>query len=92
MGLGALSVGARRVSDKMFLAASKALAAAVTPEQVESGQLYPSIADVRTAAARVAQAVANQALAEGIAPPIDDVDERIEEDMWFPEYLPYRAV
>ncbi len=92
MGLGALSAGAQRVSDKMFLAASKALAAAVTPEQVESGQLYPSIAEVRTTSAHVAKAVANQALAEGLAPPIDNIDQRIEEDMWFPEYLPYRAV
>ena len=76
----------------MFLAGSKALAEAVTADHVESGQLYPSISDVRATSARVARAVANQAVAEGLAPPIDNIEQRIEEDMWFPEYLPYRAV
>ena len=92
MGLGTLAVGAREVSDKMFLAASKALAEAVTPQMAEAGQLYPSIADVRATSARVARAVAHQAIAEGLAPPMEDVDERIEHEMWFPEYLPYRPV
>jgi malate dehydrogenase (oxaloacetate-decarboxylating) len=92
IGLGVLTAGASRVSERMFLAASKALAGAVTAEQVESGQLYPSIADVRLSSARVAKAVAHQAMAEGVAPPIENIDERIEEEMWFPEYLPYRAV
>ena len=40
----------------------------------------------------MAKAVANQAIADGIADPMADVDQRIEEEMWFPEYLPYRAV
>ncbi len=92
MGLGVLAAGARRVSDKMFLAASKALAEAVTPEMVESGQLYPSISDVRATSARVARAVAHQAMAEGLAPAMDGIDERIDREMWFPEYLPYRPV
>lgn len=90
MGLGVLTVGARRVSDRMFLAASKALAAAVAPELVAAGQLYPSIADVRVTSVAVAKAVAHQAIAEGLADPLPDVDQRIEEEMWFPEYLPYR--
>jgi len=90
MGLGVLAVGARQVSDRMFLAASKALAEAVGPELVAAGQLYPSIADVRATSAAVARAVAHQAIAEGLADPLPDVDQRIEEEMWFPEYLPYR--
>ena len=92
MGLGVLAVGARRVSDKMFLAASKALAEAVKPAMVETGQLYPSISDVRATSAKVAKAVAHQAVAEGLAPPIDDINRRIDDEMWFPEYLPYRPV
>jgi malic enzyme len=85
-------VGARRVSDKMFLAGSKALATAVDREMVENGQLYPSISDVRATSALVAKAVAHQAVAEGLAAPSVDIDGRIDEEMWFPEYLPYRAV
>jgi malic enzyme len=92
MGLGVLTVGAREVSDRMFLAASKALADSVGKELVEAGQLYPSIADVRATSFAVAKAVANQAIADGIADPMEDVEQRIEEEMWFPDYLPYRPV
>jgi malate dehydrogenase (oxaloacetate-decarboxylating) len=92
MGLGVLTAGARRVSGKMFLAASKALAAAVSEELIESGQIYPSISDVRATSLQVARAVAHQAVSEGLADPVPDLDRRIEEEMWFPEYLPYRPV
>ena len=74
----------------MFLAASKALAATVGSDLVAAGQLYPSISDVRSTSLAVARAVANQAIADGVADPVPDIDERIEEEMWFPEYLPYR--
>lgn len=92
MGLGVLTVGARQVSDRMFLAASKALAATVGSNLVEVGQLYPSIADVRATSAAVAKAVAHQAVAEGVADPMPDINQRVEEEMWFPEYLPYRPI
>lgn len=92
MGLGALTVGARRISGRMFLAASKALAETVTAGTLASGQIYPSIADVRSTSLKVARAVANQAVAEGLADSVPDLDKRIEEEMWFPEYLPYRPV
>ena len=92
MGLGLLTVGAREVTDRLFLAASKALADAVDTALVEEGQLYPSIDDVRATSLAVARAVANQAMADGLAEPIADIDQRIEEEMWYPEYLPYRPV
>jgi malate dehydrogenase (oxaloacetate-decarboxylating) len=92
MGLGVLTVGARRVSGRMFLAASKALADSVSAELVESGQIYPSIADVRATSLQVARAVAHQAIADGLADPIPDLDQLIEEEMWFPDYLPYRPI
>lgn len=92
MGLGLLTVGAREVTDRLFLAASKALADAVDTALVEEGQLYPSINDVRATSLAVARAVANQAMADGLAEPIAAIDQRIEEEMWYPEYLPYRPV
>ena len=92
MGLGVLAVGAREITDRMFLAASKALAETVGPDLVAAGQLYPSIGDVRSTSLAVAKAVANQAIADGIADPMPNVNERIEEEMWFPEYLPYRPI
>lgn len=92
MGLGVLTSGAREVTDRLFLAASKALAARVSPDLVEAGQLYPSIRDVRDTSLAVARAVAKQAIADGLAEPVADIDELVEEEMWFPEYLPYRPV
>jgi len=92
MGLGVLTVGAREVTDRLFLAASKALADRVAPQLVTTGQLYPSIRDVRDTSLAVARAVAKQAIADGLAEPMSDIDERVEEEMWFPEYLPYRPV
>ena len=38
----------------------------------------------------MAIAVANQAIAEGVAPPIEDVEMVIDDEMWDPVYLPYR--
>ena len=37
----------------MFLAAARALADSVTPEQIEQGQLYPEPKDLRKVAATV---------------------------------------
>jgi hypothetical protein len=31
-------------------------------------------------------------MADGLAEPIAAIDQRIEEEMWYPEYLPYRPV
>jgi malate dehydrogenase (oxaloacetate-decarboxylating) len=92
MGLGVLAVGARQVTDRMFLAASKALANTVGSDLLDTGQLYPSIADVRATSLAVAKAVANRAMTDGIADQVPDVEQRIGEQMWYPEYLPYRAV
>ena len=41
------------VQDEMFLAAARALADFVTPEQIENGQLYPEAKDLRKVAATV---------------------------------------
>jgi len=92
IGLGTLAVGASKVSDRMFLAASRALAARVTPDLIAAGQIYPSIDTVRATSQAVAVAVAAQAIEEGLAEPVDDLEAVIDADMWFPEYLPYRPV
>ncbi len=48
IGLGALACGARRVTDEMFLAAARALAAQVTEEDLAPGRLYPPLAQFAT--------------------------------------------
>ncbi|WP_242139920.1 NAD-dependent malic enzyme [Sphingomonas sp. TREG-RG-20F-R18-01] len=64
VGLGALAVGARCVTEGMFMAAARELATM----DGEGGTLLPPITRLRDIALRVATAVARQAVAEGVAP------------------------
>lgn len=88
MGLAVLSVGASQITDGMLYAAAKALAGATSPELIEAGKLFPDIDHVRAVSRIVAIAVAKQAIDEGVADPVDDLEFRIDAEMWFPEYVP----
>lgn len=91
MGLGIVTVKAREVTDRMFLAAAYALADEVGDDLLAQGQIYPDISDVRAVSRKVAIAVAEEAIAEGVADPIDELAQAIDAEMWMPEYLPYRS-
>jgi malate dehydrogenase (oxaloacetate-decarboxylating) len=90
VGLGALAVGARKITDRMLLSAASALAAQVPRERSDHGQIYPDIRDVCEVSRAVAVAVAGQATAEGVADPGPDVEQIIDNWIWVPEYVPYR--
>ncbi len=82
VGLGALAVGARRVTDGMFMAAARALGAMGG----EGETLLPPIDALRAVALRIASVVAQAALADGVAS-VDHVDEeRIAALMWDAAY------
>ena len=92
MGLGILAAGARRVSDAMFMAAGKVVAAmspAVTDHQA---RLLPPISQLREVSIAVAKAVARQAQADGLAAPCEAsvLDARIDAYVWVPRYRPYK--
>ncbi len=92
VGLGALAVGARRVSDRMFKAAAAALAG-VSPARLDpTAHLLPAVADLRGVSVAVAQAVAKAARADGLCEPLADdaIAGRIAAKMWDPVYRPYR--
>jgi malate dehydrogenase (oxaloacetate-decarboxylating) len=91
MGLGVVTVGAREVTDGMFHAASVALSEATEQSLVAASQIFPDIDDVRGVSRAVAIAVAKQAMSEGVAEAVDDLEARIDAEMWFPEYVPIRA-
>ncbi|HSC63968.1 MAG TPA: NAD-dependent malic enzyme, partial [Caldimonas sp.] len=67
VGLGAVAIRAQRVTDEMFLAAAKALAVQVTPQDLAQGSLYPPLAQVRDVSLHIAVAVAEIAFAQGHA-------------------------
>jgi malate dehydrogenase (oxaloacetate-decarboxylating) len=92
IGLGAIAVHARRISDGMLMAAARALAA-VSPARLNpDANLLPPVSELRDVSLRVAQAVALQARKEGLTEPMDagDIYQAIRIKMWTPVYRPYR--
>jgi malate dehydrogenase (oxaloacetate-decarboxylating) len=92
IGLGALAVGAGRISDGMFMAAAKALAAASPARDNPKHNLLPPVSALREVAVTVALAVALQARKEGLVAdvPTDQIEQRIRAKVWTPRYVPYR--
>ncbi|MFZ0311521.1 MAG: malic enzyme-like NAD(P)-binding protein, partial [Candidatus Korobacteraceae bacterium] len=92
LGLGILSVNARRVTDTMFMAAAKGLAELSPARHRKSGRLLPPVSELRSVSFAVAKAVARQAINDGVAAPLDEpaVESRIRANIWEPTYLPYR--
>ncbi|SRR5579885_658843 len=92
MGLGILAVGARRVTDEMFMAASEALAECAGGFRGGGAGILPPLSQIRAVARRIAVAVAAQAIRQGLAarPPAGDLEQIVEARMWTPRYLPLR--
>lgn len=92
MGLGIISVKSRRVTDRMFMAAAKALADCSPAKVDPTDNLLPPLSEIREVSYRVAFATAKEAIAEGLADPMPDEELAftIRNKMWKPQYLPYR--
>jgi malic enzyme len=87
VGLGALAVRAKKVTDRMTNAASKALAAQVTDAELAVGLLFPSVSRLRDVSFEIATAVAREAIREGVASHAeDDVERAVRATMWEPQY------
>jgi malate dehydrogenase (oxaloacetate-decarboxylating) len=92
VGLGAIAVGAERISDQMFMAAAQALAGKSPARGNPSGNLLPPVSALRDVAATVAVAVAIQGNKEGLVKNIrdDEIEERVRAKVWTPRYAAYR--
>ena len=91
IGLGVIVVGARRVTDNMFMTAAEALAALSPAKTGKSAALLPPVEQLRAVAVEVAAAVARQAQADGVADHCEEnLMARIQAHMWEPTYRPYR--
>jgi malate dehydrogenase (oxaloacetate-decarboxylating)(NADP+) len=88
VGLGAISCGARIVTDEMFFVAAEALAQQVDEEDLEQGLIYPPLTEIRAVSAAIAAAVAEIAYQRGLAtqPRPDDLMAHIEAQMYVPDY------
>ncbi|KFY25177.1 hypothetical protein V493_04781 [Pseudogymnoascus sp. VKM F-4281 (FW-2241)] len=98
IGLGAVLSRARLLSDKMLVAAVKALSAQSPALKDPARPLLPDVEDVRMVSVQIAKAVIRQAVEEGLAReegiPEDDgeLEEWIRVQMWEPVYRPLRKV
>jgi malate dehydrogenase (oxaloacetate-decarboxylating) len=92
IGLGSISVQARRISDGMLMAAARALAEASPSKRNRKANLLPPVTQLREVSYRVAIALALQAQAEGVAAETsqDELGSRVRAKMWTPIYRPYR--
>ncbi|MFT8396472.1 NAD-dependent malic enzyme [Propionibacterium sp.] len=86
IGLGVITTQATRVSDKMIMAAARAVAKAGMSTSL-GASLLPSISELRTVSAQVGLAVVRQAVDEGLAQLVpEDPVQAIAEQMWHPNY------
>jgi malate dehydrogenase (oxaloacetate-decarboxylating) len=93
VGMGAIVAEAREVTDGMFLAAARTLAALVSSERLAQGALYPNQSELPSVSRAIAVAVASEARDAGLGRAFRrvGVEEAIDEATWRPRYVPYRA-
>lgn len=92
VGLGVIAARANRVTDNMFMAASRALADN-SPLGVDGeGPLLPALGRVRQLSRSIAFAVARQAQADGVALQTNEeqIRQSVERNFWYPRYRHYR--
>lgn len=92
IGLGVVAAGARRVTDDMLMAASRALAREAPIVKEGEGALLPPLTRIRELSKAIAFDVAGQAQGEGVALKTDGIKLRasIERNCWTPAYRRYR--
>ncbi|MCO5194359.1 MAG: NAD-dependent malic enzyme [Anaerolineae bacterium] len=91
IGLGVVSVGARHVTDEMFMAAAHKLAELVDESDLSIGLIYPPLDGIRAVSAEIGAAVAAIAYKQGLAtiPQPNDLHAFIREQMYEPRYRWY---
>ncbi len=92
VGLGVWVGRIRRVTDRMFLQAARALAAKVEPQDLATTSVYPDLRKIRECSHAVACAVIRCAVEEGMAEKeaLDRLEEKVAKAMWQPAYRPLR--
>ncbi len=89
IGLGSVFAQATSVPDTMFLTAARTLAELISDADLKAGTLYPPLTKIRRISLAIATAVAERALADGIArldPVPEDLRSAIEASMYDPSY------
>jgi malate dehydrogenase (oxaloacetate-decarboxylating) len=92
VGLGVIASGARRVTNEMFVAAARSLAELSPILRDPKASLYPPLEEIRKVSRRVAVAVGTEAQRAGLtsATTQEELERRIDAEMWVPRYAPYK--
>ncbi|MBV9576677.1 MAG: NAD-dependent malic enzyme, partial [Gammaproteobacteria bacterium] len=92
VGLGVIATKAKLITDKMFMVAAKALANCSPAKTNPKANLLPPLSQIRDVSFQVALAVAKEVVAAGLTEHHSekDLEKLITENMWVPEYLPYK--
>jgi malate dehydrogenase (oxaloacetate-decarboxylating)(NADP+) len=91
VGLGVIASGARHVTDSMFDAAARTLAATVTEESLAQGSTYPPLVTIREVSLGIAVAVAGVAWQSVLTmkPKPEDVTAYVRSFIYEPDYSSY---
>lgn len=88
LGLGILAVGAKRVSDEMFMAAAQVIGQSVPEAQAPGAPLLPPLSAIRELSRQIAVAVGRCAVEQGLCDisSTSEVDALVDKYIWQPEY------
>ncbi|QZN97226.1 NAD-dependent malic enzyme [Symbiopectobacterium purcellii] len=92
IGLGVLACGAKRITDGMLMAASRALADCSPLANNGEGALLPDLEDIQDVSRRIAMDVAKAAQLQGVAEVTssDTLAKAITHNFWQPQYRSYK--
>lgn len=90
LGLGLIAVKAKKVTDEMFMTAAEALATCSPAIKNPENNLLPPLTEIREVSYKIAVAVAKEAIRENLAEEKNNIEKKVRELMWTPEYLEYR--
>ena len=92
--MGVLLSNAKRVTESMFLAASKVLAQSSPMLKDPHGALLPELTKIHEISKKIAIAVALAGAEDGVATRmgIYELEEKLEKIFWKPEYQGYKRI
>jgi malate dehydrogenase (oxaloacetate-decarboxylating)(NADP+) len=91
VGLGVVACEAKRVTDRMFAEAAKALAEQILQSDLDIGRIYPLLKRIQEVSAHIASAVVEVALKTDLAGIArrTNILEMVKDKMWRPVYQSY---
>ncbi len=93
VGLGIVAGKARRVSDRMMMAAAIAVSELAPAVKTGEGRLLPELSTIRDVSKHIAKAVILQGIKDGYIDTMTEkqIEKAVEKTMWYPEYVRFEV-